>query len=49
MIIHPTNLDWQLLIGLTLVCLPLMLLFMAWTTKPKKSKGRGATRPKQKP
>lgn len=46
---HPTNHDWQLLIGGVLIGIPLMIQFFEWVAKPKKSKGRGATRPKQKP
>ena len=39
------NLDWQLLIGLTAVGVPLMVGFLEWIAKPKKRKGRGGTRP----
>ncbi len=40
-------LDWQLLIGGTLVLVPLLVEFLDWTARPKKRKGRAATRPKQ--
>jgi TRAP-type C4-dicarboxylate transport system permease small subunit len=42
-------LDWQLLIGGALIVVVLLIELLDWATKPKKRKGRAATRPKQKP
>jgi len=44
---HP-NPDWQIILGVALLLVSAMIRLLEWTAKPKKRKGRAATRPKQR-